>query len=101
METQAAHTLQKYAMKCVDQCLQVGVGDFVSVCPENDSEAVYIARVVSLWEDSSSMQHRKQFHARWFSRSCDTVLGEVGPLSLSLFSSLSTNSILVKVQKIT
>ena len=57
--------------------LQVGVGDFVSVCPEDEKEAVYIAQIVALWEDTSSTHHRKQFHARWFSRSSDTVLGEV------------------------
>lgn len=61
-----------------DRCLswQVGVGDFVSVCPENESEAVYIAQIIALWEDLSC-NYRKQFHARWFSRSSDTVLGEV------------------------
>ena len=36
---------------CVSSCVQVCVGDFVSVCPESESEAVYIAQVVSLWED--------------------------------------------------
>ena len=54
----------------------MGVGDFVSVCPEDASEAVYIAQIIALWEDDLS-SHRKQFHARWFSRSSDTVLGEV------------------------
>lgn len=56
--------------------MQVGVGDSVSVCPEDESEAVYIAQIIALWEDNSST-HRKQFHAKWFSRSSDTVLGEV------------------------
>lgn len=59
---------------CVN--VQVGVGDFVSVCPENETEAVYIAQIIALWEDVSC-NYRKQFHARWFSRSSDTVLGEV------------------------
>lgn len=62
--------------------IQVALGDFVSVCPEDETEAVFISQVVSLWEDSSG---RKQFHGRWFSRSSDTVLGEVGdPMELFL-----------------
>lgn len=56
--------------------VQVGVGEFVSVCPENETEAVYIAQIIALWEDVTC-NYRKQFHARWFSRSSDTVLGEV------------------------
>lgn len=48
----------------------------MSVCPENETEAVYIAQIIALWEDVSC-NYRKQFHARWFSRSSDTVLGEV------------------------
>ena len=69
-----------YTCTCIDVhiVLQVGLGDFVSVCPENESEAVYIAQIISLWEDKESVSYRKQFHARWFSRSSDTVLGEVG-----------------------
>lgn len=48
------------------------VGDFVSVCPEKAGEPLYIARVSSMWEADGE----KLFHATWFSRGSETVLGE-------------------------
>lgn len=53
--------------------MQVSEGDCVSVSPTDPNEPVYIARVVSLWEDAMG---KKYFHACWFSRGGETVLGE-------------------------
>ena len=42
------------------------------VTPERSDEPIYIARVISMWEKSGG----KYFHATWFSRGGETVLGE-------------------------
>ena len=55
---------------CVN--VQVSVGDCVSVCPETPGEPLYIARVSSMWQVDGD----KLFHATWFSRGSETVLGE-------------------------
>ena len=81
MFTMGGEEVRERERVCVCVCVQVGVGDCVTACPEDEAEAVYIAQVVSLWEDSSSTQHRKQFHARWFRRSSETP-----PPPPSLFS---------------
>lgn len=52
--------------------LQVSVGDCVSVSPEEPNNPVYLARVISMWEEAGE----KEFHAMWFSRGGETVLGE-------------------------
>lgn len=44
----------------------------MSVCPEKPGEPLYIARVSSMWE----IDRDKLFHATWFSRGSETVLGE-------------------------
>jgi len=44
----------------------------VCVTPEDPSEPMYIARVVSLWQQGED----KWFHAAWLNRSSETVLGE-------------------------
>ena len=44
----------------------------MSVTPEEANVALYIARVVSLCEEAGE----KSFHASWFSRGGETVLGE-------------------------
>ena len=51
------------------------MGDTVSVCPESDNTPLYVARVTRMWEDGDG---RKRFHAHWFTRSAETVLGEAG-----------------------
>ena len=55
--------------------LQLRVKDTVSVCPDVENEPLYIARIAYMWEDNAG---KKKFHANWFSRPSDTVLGEVG-----------------------
>ena len=42
------------------------------MAPEKPNIPLYIARVVSLWEEAG----KKSFHACWFSRGGETVLGE-------------------------
>ncbi len=53
---------------------QVCVGDTVSVCPETDNEPVYITKIAYMWEEGG----RGTFHGQWYSRGCETVLGETG-----------------------
>uniref|UniRef100_A0A1B6C2M8 DNA (cytosine-5)-methyltransferase n=1 Tax=Clastoptera arizonana TaxID=38151 RepID=A0A1B6C2M8_9HEMI len=48
-------------------------GDFVMVEPNNPATPVMIAKLVYMWED---MKKLKRFHAEWFCRGTDTVLGE-------------------------
>uniref|UniRef100_W5MKZ4 DNA (cytosine-5)-methyltransferase n=1 Tax=Lepisosteus oculatus TaxID=7918 RepID=W5MKZ4_LEPOC len=62
-----------------DEILQVG--DCVSVSPDDPSKPLYLARITALWEDNNG----KMFHAHWFCRGTDTVLGESSdPLELFL-----------------
>lgn len=67
--------------------VQVCEGDYVSVMPEEPNDPLYIARVVSLWEESTG---EKSFHASWFSRGGETVLGETSdPYEIFLVDSCS------------
>lgn len=45
----------------------------MTVEPDQSGIPFYIAKVMALWEDQRS---EKFFHARWFCRGSDTVLGE-------------------------
>ena len=45
----------------------------MSVMPAEPNEPFYIARVLLMWEDTNGDQY---FHAHWFSRGGETVLGE-------------------------
>lgn len=45
----------------------------MTVEPDQPGIPFYIAKVIALWEDQRS---EKFFHARWFCRGSDTVLGE-------------------------
>uniref|UniRef100_A0A8C2IQ98 DNA (cytosine-5-)-methyltransferase 1 n=1 Tax=Cyprinus carpio TaxID=7962 RepID=A0A8C2IQ98_CYPCA len=71
---------KEYYMKvCVENEI-VEVGDCVSVSPADPSHPLYLARITALWEDGEKM-----FHAHWFCRGTDTVLGESSdPLELFL-----------------
>ena len=60
---------------CEPAALQVCVGDVVLVCPETENTPLYIGRVVHMWEEREG---RRNFHAHWFTRSAETVLGEAG-----------------------
>ncbi len=52
---------------------QVCVGDCVSVTPDDPTTPLYLARVGGMWETCGG---DKEFHATWFIRGTDTVLGE-------------------------
>lgn len=56
------------------------VNDCVMVEPDDPQTPVYIARINHMWEDGKGKMH---FHADWFCRGNDTVLGETAdPLEL-------------------
>uniref|UniRef100_A0AAY4B461 DNA (cytosine-5)-methyltransferase n=1 Tax=Denticeps clupeoides TaxID=299321 RepID=A0AAY4B461_9TELE len=56
------------------------VGDCVSVSPDDPSKPLYLARITALWDGEEKM-----FHAHWFCRGTDTVLGESSdPLEIFL-----------------
>uniref|UniRef100_A0A8C3AVK8 DNA (cytosine-5)-methyltransferase n=1 Tax=Cyclopterus lumpus TaxID=8103 RepID=A0A8C3AVK8_CYCLU len=69
---------QYYKKVCVnDEVLELG--DCVSVSSEDPTLPLYLARISSLWEDNNG----KMFHAHWFHRGTQTVLGESSdPLEL-------------------
>ncbi|RXN04401.1 DNA (cytosine-5)-methyltransferase 1-like protein [Labeo rohita] len=71
---------KEYYMKVRVENEVVEVGDCVSVSPADPSHPLYLARITALWEDGEKM-----FHAHWFCRGTDTVLGESSdPLELFL-----------------
>uniref|UniRef100_A0A4W5Q3A1 DNA (cytosine-5)-methyltransferase n=1 Tax=Hucho hucho TaxID=62062 RepID=A0A4W5Q3A1_9TELE len=71
---------QYYMKACMDNEV-LEVGDCVSVSSDDPSILLYLARITSLWEDNNG----KWFHAHWFCRGTDTVLGESSdPLELFL-----------------
>lgn len=87
--------MQLYNFLCI---LQITVGDYVKVCPQNPSDPLYICRVCYMWEDSVS--NKKLFHAQWLYRSAETVLGESGdPMELFLCDDCSNNPIGSIVEK--
>ena len=60
--------------------LDVTIGDYVMVEPVEPKTPAYIAQVKYMWENSRNEKH---FHAHWFCRGNDTVLGETAdPLEL-------------------
>ena len=60
------------------------VNDCVMVEPDDPQTPVYIARINHMWEDGMG---RKHFHADWFCRGTDTVLGETAdPLELFIIN---------------
>ncbi|XP_014661569.1 PREDICTED: DNA (cytosine-5)-methyltransferase 1-like [Priapulus caudatus] len=52
---------------------EVAVGDCVLVSPDVPDNPLYIAKVAYMWEDSNGTKH---FHAQWYTRGGETVLGE-------------------------
>ena len=78
----------------VNECVMVEPGD-----PQNP---VYIARITYMWEDCKA---KKYFHADWFCRGSDTVLGETAdPLELFVTDECDdtlVDAIMKKVKKIT
>lgn len=65
--------LHNILVKSCDYVQVVRVGDHVAVTPEEEDQPLYIARVSSMWEETGG---DKLFHATWFHRGSDTILGE-------------------------
>lgn len=83
---------------CAHTYLQIEEGHYVSVTPEDPSEPVYIARVMSMWEEDGD----KMFHAGWLSRGSETVLGEASdPSELFVVDSCGDSPLGAVVGKVT
>lgn len=62
----------------------------MSVNPEKPNDPLYIARVMSMWEESGG----KFFHALWFSHGSETILGDTSdPRELFLVDSCDDMSL--------
>ncbi|XP_076648177.1 DNA methyltransferase 1a isoform X2 [Halictus rubicundus] len=60
----------------------IQLNDYVLVEPKNPSIPLHVAKVVYMWENRNGI---KQFHANWFHRGNDTILGETSdPIELFL-----------------
>ena len=67
------------------------------MCPEADNEPFYVARVSSMWEESGE----KWFHATWFNRGRETVLGETGdPTELFLVDHCDDTPLYAVIHKV-
>ncbi|XP_006821782.2 DNA (cytosine-5)-methyltransferase 1 [Saccoglossus kowalevskii] len=53
---------------------EISIGDAVSVSPQDPTKPVLLAFVTYMWEDGNKDQ---MFHAKWYCRGVDTVLGEM------------------------
>jgi len=61
---------------------RIQINDYVLVEPRNPAIPLHIAKVIFMWEDKNGM---KKFHANWFRRGTDTILGETSdPIELFL-----------------
>ena len=68
------------------------------VTPEEPSEPLYIALVMTLWEEAGD----KMFHALWLSRGSETVLGEASdPSELFVVDSCGDTPLGAVVGKVT
>ncbi|KAB7504337.1 DNA (cytosine-5)-methyltransferase PliMCI [Armadillidium nasatum] len=74
-EPQAVEGKKSYYMEVKVEGEIIKLGDCVMVEPDNPQIPVYIARVESLWELKTG-KGEKFFHADWFCRGSDTILGE-------------------------
>ncbi|XP_077510414.1 DNA (cytosine-5)-methyltransferase PliMCI-like [Amblyomma americanum] len=64
---------KSYFSRAVVNGCELRWGDFVLVTPKEPGTPLYVARVVYMYETPSG---DKMFHAHWFWRGSDTVLGE-------------------------
>lgn len=61
---------------------EIQLNDCVLVEPRNPAIPLHIAKVIYMWETKNGV---KQFHANWFHRGNDTILGETSdPIELFL-----------------
>ena len=66
--------------------------------PDDPSIPCYIARIASMWEDRFG---DKKFHAHWFCRGTDTVLGEASdPLELFLVDDCEDSDLQYTISKV-
>ncbi|KZC13768.1 DNA (cytosine-5)-methyltransferase 1 [Dufourea novaeangliae] len=60
----------------------IQLNDYVLVEPRNPTIPLHVAKVIYMWENKNGV---KQFHANWFHRGNDTILGETSdPIELFL-----------------
>ncbi|XP_072458541.1 DNA (cytosine-5)-methyltransferase 1-like [Notamacropus eugenii] len=72
---------RNYYTKVIVNSEKLEVGDCVSICPDDPTKPLWLARITSLWEDNKG----QMFHAHWFYTGVDTVLGATSdPLELFL-----------------
>ncbi|XP_054724016.1 DNA (cytosine-5)-methyltransferase PliMCI-like [Uloborus diversus] len=62
-----------YPKACINE-IEISVDDYVLVRPSDPAIPMYVAKVISMYEKPS--YDTKYFHALWFSRGSETVLGE-------------------------
>lgn len=61
---------------------RIQINDYVLVEPRNPAIPLHIAKIICMWENKTGV---KQFHANWFRRGSDTILGETSdPMELFL-----------------
>ncbi|KOC65410.1 DNA (cytosine-5)-methyltransferase 1 [Habropoda laboriosa] len=61
---------------------KIDINDYVLVEPKNSAIPLHVAKVIYMWENKNGI---KQFHANWFHRGNDTILGETSdPIELFL-----------------
>ncbi|XP_076670133.1 DNA methyltransferase 1a [Andrena cerasifolii] len=61
---------------------EIQSNDYVLVEPKNPAISLHVAKVIYMWENKNGA---KQFHANWFYRGSDTILGETSdPIELFL-----------------
>ncbi|CAI9739711.1 DNA (cytosine-5)-methyltransferase 1-like [Octopus vulgaris] len=77
---------------------KVCVGDCVAVKPANPTVPMYIAKVAYMWEDKFK---EKKFHALWFCRGSDTILGETAdPFELFLVDDCEDSCLEYTISKV-
>ncbi|XP_076753766.1 DNA methyltransferase 1a isoform X1 [Xylocopa sonorina] len=61
---------------------RIEINDYVLVEPRNPAIPLHVAKVIYMWQNKNGM---RQFHANWFHRGNDTILGETSdPIELFL-----------------
>ncbi|XP_012137658.2 DNA methyltransferase 1a isoform X2 [Megachile rotundata] len=61
---------------------RIEINDYVLVEPRNPAIPLHVAKIIYMWETKNGL---KQFHANWFHRGTDTILGETSdPIELFL-----------------
>ena len=70
----------------------------MSIYPDEPDQPLYIATVRYMWDEGNG---KKLFHGHWYSRSNDTMLGEMGdPYELFVVNECDDNPVGAIVDKI-